>query len=139
MVQTTGGSLRISKDIHQEPRDLHGLEDKHDKLVVDSLLFVKDTVPGADEEEHHCLSAYTPIERWAWDLQVSMMIPSLATQIPPHTFRMTDRLRLYCLESATVSIVTLGASKPLMLTLVISTRTVSLHLLETHDETGDDE
>jgi hypothetical protein len=72
-------------------------------------------------------------------LQVSMMIPSLATQIPPHTFRMTDRLRLYCLESATVSIVTLGASKPLMLTLLISIETVSLHLLETHDETGDDE
>jgi hypothetical protein len=48
---------------HLEPRDLHGLEDKHDEFVVDSLLFVKDTVPGADEEEHHCLSAYTPIER----------------------------------------------------------------------------
>jgi hypothetical protein len=30
---------------HQEPRDLHGLEDKHDELVVDSLLFVKDTLP----------------------------------------------------------------------------------------------
>ena len=48
---------------HQEPRDLHGLEDKHDELVVDSLLFVKDTVPGADEEEHHCLSACIPNER----------------------------------------------------------------------------
>jgi hypothetical protein len=54
MVQTTGGSLMISKDLN-EPRDLHSLEDKHDELVVDSLLFVKDTVPGADEEEHHCL------------------------------------------------------------------------------------
>jgi hypothetical protein len=30
---------------HQEPRDLHGLEDKHVELVVDSLLFVKDTLP----------------------------------------------------------------------------------------------
>jgi hypothetical protein len=63
IVQTTGGSLMISKDIHQEPRDLHGLEDKHDEFVVDSLLFVKDTVPGADEEEHHCLSACIPNER----------------------------------------------------------------------------
>jgi hypothetical protein len=62
IVQTTGGSLMISKDTN-EPRDLHGLEDKHDELVVDSLLFVKDTVPGADEEEHHCLSACVSIER----------------------------------------------------------------------------
>jgi hypothetical protein len=44
-------------------RDLHGLENKHDELVVDSLLFVKDTLPGADEEVHHCLSACIPIER----------------------------------------------------------------------------
>jgi hypothetical protein len=62
IVQTTGGSLMISKDIN-EPRDLHGLEDKHDEFVVDSLLFVKDTVPGADEKEHHCLSACIPNER----------------------------------------------------------------------------
>jgi hypothetical protein len=44
-------------------RDLHGLENKHDELVVDSLLFVKDTLPGGDEEVHHCLSACIPIER----------------------------------------------------------------------------
>jgi hypothetical protein len=63
IVQTTGGSLMISKDIYESRPDLHGLENKHDELVVDSLLFVKDTLPGTDEEEHHCLSACISIER----------------------------------------------------------------------------
>jgi hypothetical protein len=45
IVQTTGGSLIISKGHYESTADLHGLENKHDELVVDSLLFVKDTLP----------------------------------------------------------------------------------------------
>jgi hypothetical protein len=33
---------------------LHGLEDEHDEPVVDSLLFVEDTIPRSEEEVVHC-------------------------------------------------------------------------------------
>lgn len=118
--------------------DLHGLKDKHDELVVDSLFLVEDTLPGADEEEHHLLSANLIVDGYIMDSQVTMIRPSLATQTPPHAFRTPANLTLYALDSLTVSIVTLGASRPLTLTLLIS-HILTNDLLEPHHETGDDE
>jgi hypothetical protein len=57
-IQRAGGNLIVSKVIFTIISNSHGLEDKDDKLVVDPLLSVKDTLPGSEEVEQHCRLAY---------------------------------------------------------------------------------
>jgi len=62
VMQRTGGSLMISRADWGEVA-LHGFEGEHDKLVIDSLFFVKDTVSSADKVEHDYMSAWLPMSR----------------------------------------------------------------------------